>query len=109
MPNNIAINIENLYKTYHKQNAKISALDGISLQIPQGSFFVIGGKWSRKSTLINILADLLKDAGKITVFDQDFDLNKTAAVTIGIVPQLVLDPFFTVREVLEIFVAIMVN
>jgi ABC-2 type transport system ATP-binding protein len=107
MPNNIAINIEDLYKTYNKQDVQISALDGISLQIPQGSFFgLLGANGAGKSTLINVLADLVKkDSGTITVFGQDFDLHKIAAkYNLGIVPQeLVLDPFFTVRESLEIF------
>lgn len=107
MPNNIALNIENLCKTYNKKNAQIIALDNISLQIPQGSFFgLLGTNGAGKSTLINILADLVKkDAGKIKVFDQDFDQNKNSAkYDLGIVPQeLILDPFFTVREALEIF------
>ena len=107
MSNNIAISIKNLYKTYNKKGAKINALDGISLDIKEGCFFgLLGANGAGKSTIINILADLIKkDSGKIHVFANDFDRKKTMAkYDLGIVPQeLVLDPFFTVREALEIF------
>ena len=107
MSNNIAISIDNLYKTYNKKGEKINALDGISLDIKEGCFFgLLGANGAGKSTIINILADLVKkDAGKISIFAKDFDREKAQVkYDLGIVPQeLILDPFFTVKEVLEIF------
>ena len=77
------------------------------MDIKEGCFFgLLGANGAGKSTIINILADLVKkDAGKISIFAKDFDREKAQVkYDLGIVPQeLILDPFFTVKEVLEIF------
>ena len=100
-----AISIKNLSKTYQSKDSKKHALKNINLEIPQGSFFgLLGPNGAGKSTIINILAGLtLKSEGELKVCG--FDLDKEARQvkrSIGIVPQeLILDPFFTVREALE--------
>ncbi len=102
-----AISIKNLSKTYRSKNNVVKALDDVSLDIPRGSFFgLLGPNGAGKSTLINILASLVKkDTGAITICDINFEqhLNKAKA-KLGVVPQeLILDPFFTVREALDFY------
>lgn len=106
---NLAIEISNLSKTYKKSKKapeKI-ALKSINLQIKKGSFFgLLGPNGAGKSTIINILAGLVnKTAGEVKIGGINIDQNQQAAkFKIGIVPQeLVIDPFFNVRETLEIY------
>jgi ABC-2 type transport system ATP-binding protein len=100
-----AIHVENLTKVYTQKNGVKQALDAVNLSIPAGSFFgLLGPNGAGKSTFINILAGLtLKTSGKVTICGTDIDENaRGTRYAIGVVPQeLVLDPFFTVREALE--------
>jgi ABC-2 type transport system ATP-binding protein len=103
-----AIRIQGLKKTYRDRatGAEKTALHGIDLEIPRGSFFgLLGPNGAGKSTLINILAGtVLKSEGTVEIMGADITANrKQASLNIGIVPQeLVLDTFFTVRQALEI-------
>jgi ABC-2 type transport system ATP-binding protein len=104
-----AIEINQLRKIYQK-SAKIPpkiALDNIDLKIKKGSFFgLLGPNGAGKSTLINILAGLVnKSSGNVKISGVCIDQNPVASkFKIGIVPQeLVIDPFFTVYETLEIY------
>ncbi|MBP7709995.1 MAG: ABC transporter ATP-binding protein [Rickettsiales bacterium] len=105
----LAIEISNLSKTYKKskKSAEKIALKSIDLQIKKGSFFgLLGPNGAGKSTIINILAGLTnKTSGSVKIGGIDIDQNQQAAkFKIGIVPQeLVIDPFFNVRETLEIY------
>lgn len=102
-----AISIKNLSKTYKasKQAPEKVALDDVSLEIPRGSFFgLLGPNGAGKSTIINILAGLVsKSGGSVEVCG--FDLDKKpidVKKKLGVVPQeLILDPFFSVREALD--------
>lgn len=80
-------------------------MKGVSLEVPEGSFFgLLGPNGAGKSTIINIMAGLAgKTGGKVVISGHDIDKDlRRAKMSIGIVPQeLVLDPFFTVREALE--------
>jgi len=105
----LAIEIKGLNKTYaakKKSPAKV-ALQNIDLQIRRGSFFgLLGPNGAGKSTIINILAGLVnKTSGQVKIAGIDIDENQKASkFKIGIVPQeLVIDPFFNVRETLEIY------
>jgi ABC-2 type transport system ATP-binding protein len=106
---NLAIEISNLSKTYKKSKkaAEKIALKSIDLQIKKGSFFgLLGPNGAGKSTIINILAGLVnKTSGEVKIGGIDIEKNQQAAkFKIGIVPQeLVIDPFFNVRETLEIY------
>lgn len=106
---NPVVEIKNLNKTYKKStnSAAKNALSDINLEIPKGAFFgLLGPNGAGKSTIINILAGLVnKSSGQVKIAGIDIDQNQKAAkYKIGIVPQeLVLDPFFTVRETLEIY------
>lgn len=104
-----AIEINQLRKIYQK-SAKISpkiALDNIDLKIKKGSFFgLLGPNGAGKSTLINILAGLVnKSSGNVKISGICIDQNPVASkFKIGIVPQeLIIDPFFSVFETLEIY------
>lgn len=103
-----AIDIQHVSKTYAatgKQKAK-KALDDIILGVPRGSMFaLLGPNGAGKSTLINILAGtVVKSSGSVKIWDRDIDDNpRNAKAAIGIVSQeIVMDPFFTPREALEI-------
>ena len=103
-----AIRIAGLKKTYRDRatGAEKTALHGIDLEIPRGSFFgLLGPNGAGKSTIINILAGtVLKSEGTVEIGGVDIATNrKQASLNIGIVPQeLILDTFFTVRQALEI-------
>jgi len=93
-------------KQVHKRFGSLRALDGISLEIPQGEFFgLLGPNGAGKTTLISILAGLARaDSGELRVMGYDVVTQyRDARRRIGVVPQeLVFDPFFTVRETLRI-------
>ena len=105
----LAIEIKGLNKTYaaKKKSPAKQALQNIDLQIKKGSFFgLLGPNGAGKSTIINILAGLVnKTSGQVKIAGIDIDENQKASkFKIGIVPQeLVIDPFFNVRETLEIY------
>lgn len=103
----LAIEIKNLSKTYRKKSVSKEALKSINLEIKKGSFFgLLGPNGAGKSTIINILAGLVnKTSGEVKISGIDIEKNPQAAkFKIGIVPQeLILDPFFNVRETLEIY------
>jgi ABC-2 type transport system ATP-binding protein len=104
--NQPAISISNLNKTYRpKSGGEKVAIKDISLDIPQGSFFgLLGPNGAGKSTIINILAGLVsKTSGTVSVCGFDLDKDpRNVKYNLGVVPQeLILDPFFSVREALE--------
>ena len=100
-----AIRARGLRKLY-RGPPPVEALASLDLDIPAGSIFgLLGPNGAGKSTFINILAGLVrKTAGTVEIWGHDIDRERRAASSnIGIVPQeLVIDPFFTPRETLEI-------
>ncbi len=101
-----AIDAIGLKKIYNRNNEKVVALNHFDLAIAQGSFFgLLGPNGAGKSTFINILAGLVnKTSGSARIWGYDLDSQtRNARVSIGVVPQeLVLDPYFTARETLEV-------
>jgi ABC-2 type transport system ATP-binding protein len=99
---NPAIRIEGVTKRF----GSVQALAGVDLEIPQGEFFgLLGPNGAGKTTLISALAGLVRpDAGRLAVMGHDVVSDYRAARRqLGVVPQeLVFDPFFSVRESLEI-------
>ena len=97
-----AIQVDRVVKRYRE----IEALSAVSLEVAQGEFFgLLGPNGAGKTTLISIIAGLTRaSSGVVRVlgFDVVQDYRK-ARHALGVVPQeLVFDPFFTVRETLEI-------
>ncbi len=66
-----AITAEGLVKTY--SNGRVRALDGLDLEVPEGSVLgLLGPNGAGKTTTVRILATLLKpDAGRATVAGYD--------------------------------------
>ncbi len=97
-----AIQIEQVSKQFHQ----FTALDSVSLTIEAGEFFaLLGPNGAGKTTLISILAGLTRASqGRVSIMGFDTVRDYRAARrALGVVPQeLVFDPFFTVRECLEI-------
>ena len=99
--NNAAIKIDSISKRF----GDLQALNQVSFTIEQGEFFgLLGPNGAGKSTLINVLSGLLRaDSGSISVLGSDVQSGyRQARMTLGVVPQeVVMDPFFTVRETLQ--------
>lgn len=89
-----------------KRFGDLQALGGVDLTIAQGDFFaLLGPNGAGKTTLISIIAGLARaDSGRVSVMGHDVVTDYLRARTsLGVVPQeLVFDPFFTVRETLQI-------
>ncbi|WP_338740288.1 ABC transporter ATP-binding protein [Haloplanus salilacus] len=96
-----AIEIDGLRKRY----GDVTALDGVSLSVPEGSFFgLLGPNGAGKTTFINILVGLVrKSGGEARVFGHDVETDYRAARDrVGLAPQeFNVDRFFPIREVLE--------
>jgi len=84
----------------------VQALAGIDLTVAEGEFFgLLGPNGAGKTTLISVLAGLTRaDTGTARILGHDVTADyRRARRCLGVVPQeLVFDPFFTVRETLEI-------
>src|SRR3954471_8964527 len=89
-----ALSIKNLVKTYGNG---VSALKGVSLDIPEGDFFaLLGPNGAGKTTLIGIATGLVnKTSGDVSVFGYDIDKDpERAKVRIGLVGQEInFNPF----------------
>ena len=104
-----ALSFQSVSKIYPPRAAgaqPFKALDQVSLQVEEGEFFgLLGPNGAGKTTLISILAGLARaSAGHVQVHGHDVHADYAAARRLlGVVPQeLVFDPFFTVREALQI-------
>ncbi len=74
------LRVENLCKTYGKNETLVKALDGISFSVNKGEFVaIVGASGSGKSTLLHILGGVDKPtSGKVFVDNKDvFKLNET--------------------------------
>lgn len=89
-----------------KRFGAVRALDCVDLEIQEGEFFaLLGPNGAGKTTLINIIAGLaIADSGAAHIMGRHvIDQYRQARRLLGVVPQeLVFDPFFTVREALNI-------
>lgn len=101
------LNIENLMKVYGKGEAKVHALDGVSLSVKKGEFVaIIGPSGSGKSTLMHMMGGVDRpSSGKVFVDGTDiYDLNETQLAIfrrrqIGLIYQFYnLLPVLTVEE-----------
>src|SRR6187549_3531950 len=89
-----------------KRFGRVRALDRVSLEVERGEFFaLLGPNGAGKTTLISALGGLARpDAGRLAIMGHDVERDfRAARRAVGIVPQeIVFDPFFTVRETLEL-------
>ena len=98
-----ALTIHQAVKTYANG---FTALKGVSFDVQQGEFFaLLGANGAGKTTLISAIAGLNRlSSGSIQVMGYDVQMQSTQArMNLGLVPQeLVFDPFFNVRQILQI-------
>ena len=101
-----AVSFQSVSKTYASTRGHFQALDRVSLDIEPGEFFgLLGPNGAGKTILISILAGLARaTGGRVLVDGSDVQTDyANARRKLGVVPQeLVLDPFFNVREALRI-------
>ena len=74
------LTVENLTKTYGKDDASINALDGVSFSVPKGQFVaIVGASGSGKSTLLHLLGGVDRPtSGRVVVDEQDiFAMNES--------------------------------
>lgn len=98
----VAVKFNQVVKAY----SEVKALKGISFEVEEGAFFgLLGPNGAGKSTLINSMSGLVvPDSGSIEVLGNDVihDYRQTRRL-LGLVPQeLIADPFFTIKELLEL-------
>jgi len=97
-----AVEVREVVKRY----GALRALDGVSLEVREGEFFaLLGPNGAGKTTLISALGGIVRpEAGSLAVMGHDVAADfRTTRRLLGIVPQeIVFDPFFTVRETLEL-------
>lgn len=69
----LAIDVQGLERVYGKGSRRVTALEGVDLQVPAGRFVAIKGRsGSGKTTLLNCIGGLDRgNAGQIHVFDRD--------------------------------------
>jgi len=100
--NEPAVRIDQVQKRFGQTHA----LRGVDFSIQRGEYFgLLGPNGAGKSTLISVIAGLcLADAGSVAVLGSDVRRDYRAARrNLGVVPQeLVYDPFFPVRELLQL-------
>ena len=96
-----ALEVESLQKSY----GDVDALRGVSLTVPDGSFFgLLGPNGAGKTTFINVLVGLVRaTGGEARVFGHDVEADyREARDRIGLAPQeFNVDRFFPIHEVLE--------
>jgi putative ABC transport system ATP-binding protein len=116
--NGVLVRVEDVSKIYKMGETTTAALDGVSLEIPEGEFLVIlGPSGSGKTTLLNMIAALdSPTSGKIFVAGSEIsalsDKQRTAfrAEKIGLVFQFFnLFPALTARENVEIGLALAIK
>lgn len=101
-----AVSFKGVHKVYGRPPKSVHALNDVTLDIPEGSFFaLLGPNGAGKTSLIQAMAGLVRlTSGQISILGVDVEADGAQARRlIGVVPQeLVFDPFFTVRETLRI-------
>ena len=101
-PVSLAVEVRGVEKRF----GAVRALADVSLSVRSGEFFaLLGPNGAGKTTLISALGGLaIPDGGSLSVMGHDVARDfRAARRAVGIVPQeIVFDPFFTVRETLEL-------
>jgi putative ABC transport system ATP-binding protein len=108
---NAIVELRGVTKVFFRGKDELRVLDGLDLDIPEGSFeALMGPSGSGKSTLLNLIAGLdrvssgtAKVAGRDLTKMSDSDLAKFRASTVGFIFQAYnLMPVLTARENVEL-------
>ncbi|PKL59586.1 MAG: ATP-binding protein, partial [Methanomicrobiales archaeon HGW-Methanomicrobiales-4] len=81
-----AIDAKNLCKSF----GPVTAVDGVSITIPEGSIFgFLGPNGAGKTTTIRMLTGvLIPDAGSVCILGTDINTNPlTAKLKMGVIPE----------------------
>src|SRR3989449_2284201 len=72
-PNRVSVEVQDLHREFETKHKKVTALDGISLQVGEGEIFgVLGPNGAGKTTMIRILSTLLlPSSGQAKVMGYD--------------------------------------
>ncbi|MBN2291766.1 MAG: ABC transporter ATP-binding protein [Pirellulales bacterium] len=106
-----AVSVQNIFKLYEMDGETVHALNGVTLEVPQGDFVsVMGSSGSGKSTLLNLLGCLDRPtSGDIYFGDDDItqlsdnQLSEIRATRVGFIFQSYnLIPQLTVLENIEV-------
>lgn len=101
-----AVSVRQVSKAFDRARQSVQALQRVSLEIAEGEFFgLLGPNGAGKTTLISCMAGLCRqDHGDIRILGHDTrSAYRDARRALGVVPQeLVFDPFFSVREILQL-------
>ena len=101
-----AVSVRQVSKIFARASQRVPALQNVSLDIAPGEFFgLLGPNGAGKTTLISCMAGLCRqDQGQIHILGHDTrTAYRDARRALGVVPQeLVFDPFFSVREILQL-------
>ena len=101
------VKVEKLFKIYGKDDARVTALNGVDFEVPKGQFLaIVGASGSGKSTLLHLLGGVDKPtAGKVIIDGVDiYGLDETKRAIfrrrqIGLVYQFYnLIPVLTAEE-----------
>lgn len=99
------LEIRNLVKTYGKGSTVKTAVDGISLSIPKGSFFgLLGPNGAGKSTIIHCVTGIAQPtSGQILIDGVDVVTDyKESRTKVGLSPQeFNVDIFSTPRQLMD--------
>ncbi len=105
------LSVQNISKTYKLSGNKVTALNGVSLQIKRGEFVaIIGPSGSGKSTLLQLMGGLDKPTSGTIVVDgtrleslSDRRLSRFRNQTVGFVFQFFyLQPFLNLSRNIEV-------
>jgi putative ABC transport system ATP-binding protein len=105
------VDLKGVTKVFFRGKEQLRVLDGLSLQVPEGSFeALMGPSGSGKSTLLHLIAGLDRpSSGTARVADKDLgtmsdgDLAKFRAATVGFIFQAYnLMPVLTAQENVEL-------
>jgi len=99
-----AIGVSGVEKTFGWGGRAFKALDGLSLNVPQGCVYgLLGPNGSGKSTLLRIIAGLVRpDRGSVSIFGEDACRESRRRLGM-LIESPAFYPFLTAREHLEMF------
>jgi putative ABC transport system ATP-binding protein len=83
-PSSPPLIVDQVVKTYKQGDRTVTALQGVSLNVPQGQFLAImGASGSGKSTLLHLMAGLTTpDSGRVLINDQNISTMNDKQLTL---------------------------